>query len=239
MNDYPECPCAAAPAGASLALMTTDDQLCPPAGILPGQLGIILLGRVVLGDIAATLTDLAQRQLAGVTEAADGKWLLNVQPGAAARSLAGYETTVLRALPLSPSPLSAMTPHGLDQARAALIHDGVARGWLHHLHHDQRTDRAEELAPRLRSFQRALRHARSGHNADVLTGDLLPWALHFGLISRNEVPLARFADAWVHTFAGQPGCKPPERPLPVFDEVYTGNVQPSYGLGAMMWAAGM
>lgn len=232
-------PCAAAPAGASLALMTTDDQLRPPAGVLPGQLGIILLGRVILGDIAATLTDLAQRQLAAVTEPAGGQWLLNVQPGAAARSSAGYETTLLRALPLSPSPLSAMTPHGLDQTRTALIHDGVARGWLHHLHHGQRTDRAEELAQHLRSFQRALRHARSDHNADVLASDLLPWALHFGLISRDEIPLARFADAWVRTFAGQPGWKPPERPRPVFDEVYMPNVQPTYGLGAMMWAAGM
>ena len=47
----------------SIAAVTTADQNpVPPQGVLPGQLGVILLGRVILGDIAATLADLAARE---------------------------------------------------------------------------------------------------------------------------------------------------------------------------------
>lgn len=38
-----------------------------------------------------------------------------------------------------------------------------------------------------------------------MTGDLLPYALHFGLIFDEHMPLVRFAHAWVRAFADQPG----------------------------------
>ena len=35
----------------------------PPDGLRPGQLGVVLLGRVIVGGIAATLVDLAGREI--------------------------------------------------------------------------------------------------------------------------------------------------------------------------------
>ena len=37
------------------------DLPVPPAGLRPGQLSLLLLGRVIIGDIAVTLADLAVR----------------------------------------------------------------------------------------------------------------------------------------------------------------------------------
>ena len=39
-------------------------------------------------------------------------------------------------------------------------------------------------------------------------GELLPYALHFALVSRDEVPLARFAQDWGRPFADLPGWRP-------------------------------
>jgi hypothetical protein len=39
-------------------------------------------------------------------------------------------------------------------------------------------------------------------------GELLPYALHFALVSRDEVPLARFAQDWGRAFADLPGWRP-------------------------------
>ena len=43
----------------------------PPDGLRPGQLGVVLLGRVIVGDIAATLVDLAGREIVQVAEDQD------------------------------------------------------------------------------------------------------------------------------------------------------------------------
>jgi hypothetical protein len=40
--------------------------LMPPEGLRPAQLGIVLLGRVIVGHASATLVDLAQRGLIGI-----------------------------------------------------------------------------------------------------------------------------------------------------------------------------
>jgi hypothetical protein len=57
----------------------------PPEGLRPGQLGVIAIGRVIIGDVAATLVDLALRGLLRIDEdtaAADGGWLLTLAVGA-------------------------------------------------------------------------------------------------------------------------------------------------------------
>ena len=60
----------------SIAAVTTGHQdPVPPQGVLPGQLGVILLGRVIMGDIAATLADLAAREAILTEETAAGGWL--------------------------------------------------------------------------------------------------------------------------------------------------------------------
>jgi hypothetical protein len=43
----------------------------PPDGLRSGQLGVVLLGRVIVGDIAATLVDLAGREIVQVAEDQD------------------------------------------------------------------------------------------------------------------------------------------------------------------------
>lgn len=55
-----------------------------PEGLRAGQLGVIVIGRVIMGDVAVTLVDLAQRMLLTVSEAReDGEWLLNPLVGGA------------------------------------------------------------------------------------------------------------------------------------------------------------
>jgi hypothetical protein len=78
--------------------MIVPDGLRPPKGVFPGHLGVIILGRVILGDIAATLVDLALHQRVDVTESSSG-WLVSVRDGPGKPTLAGYETALLKELP--------------------------------------------------------------------------------------------------------------------------------------------
>jgi hypothetical protein len=50
------------------------DVLIPPSlkGLKPGEISLVILGRVVMGDIAITLVDLAQQDLLRVEETDDG-----------------------------------------------------------------------------------------------------------------------------------------------------------------------
>jgi len=184
-----------------------------PDELRPGQLGVVLLGRVIVGDIAATLVDLAVRQLVLVAEDGDGgEWLLSRGSAGASHQRDGlmrYEQVLLRGLPsgrragiaeLAPTYRKAMA-----RARAELARDAVRRGWLRRIPRGQRTRQGEELALRIRSFQRELRRLRSEQGESAFGGRLLPYALHFGLVRSGEVPLARFANAWVSSFAGLPG----------------------------------
>jgi hypothetical protein len=202
----------------------------PPDGLRPGQLGVVLLRRVIIGDIAATLVDLADRELLTVEEEPDGAdpgWrvsaLLEGAPQFRLESLLPYEKTLLEGLAgcgpkASLASLAGPIPHVLDETRAALIHDAVHRGWLRHLHHDERTAAGEELAARIRAFQRDLQHVRSEGSPEDLAGSLLPYALHFGMVDPSQFPLARFAHAWVDSFADLPGWRPPAPQRPTFDE---------------------
>jgi hypothetical protein len=190
------------------------DTPLPPDGLRPGQLGVVLLGRVIVGDIAATLVDLAGREIVQVDEDQDeGTWQLGASSTGRHRrqELHGYEKVLLRALPtdqmagitdLAPTYLKAMA-----RARSALIRDAVRRGWLRRFSDGQRTKRGEELALRIRTFQRELRRRRSEQGESAFDGPSLPYALHFGLVHSGELPLARFAAAWVGAFAGLPGWR--------------------------------
>lgn len=62
-------------------------SLPPPADLRPAQLGVVLLGRVILGQIAATLVDLAQRGFIRIDQIPgddDHDWLLTDLRGPAA-----------------------------------------------------------------------------------------------------------------------------------------------------------
>jgi hypothetical protein len=191
----------------------------PPDGIRPGQLGVVLLQQVIIGDVAATLVDLSIRHLLQVEEPEPGDWLLGSAHASAPRyrreSLLSYERTLLdglsrRGATATFASLAPDMPRVLEHTRAAVVHDAVHHGWLHHLHHDQRTDAGDQLASRLRAFQQAIRRAASEQGADVLTGPLLPYALHFGMIPADQHPLSRFAHDWVKAFSALPGWHLPE-----------------------------
>jgi hypothetical protein len=64
----------------------------PPDRIRPGQLGVVMLGRVIIGDIATTLVDLAVRGMLAVEEEeqhGQGGWLLGAGGTGLASSLPG------------------------------------------------------------------------------------------------------------------------------------------------------
>jgi hypothetical protein len=86
------------------------------------------------------------------------------------------------------------------------------------IHHDQGTEAAEQLALQIRSFQRDLRKFTSNRRQADLTGRLLPYALHFGMVHDDQLPLAGFAHSWVTKFAGLPGWHQPPAARPDLDE---------------------
>jgi hypothetical protein len=216
-------------------------------GLRAGQTGVVVLGRVIMGDIAVTLVDLAWRELLTVEETADGgDWLLTVVAGTVTRqrnrALLGYEQRLLDGLSEdgAESRLSSLADRFgkvLDETRRVLIRDAAHQGWLRHLHHDQRTAKGEELAGHVRSFRRDLRRLVAEGNQTVLSGQLLPYALRFGLLSDGQEPLVGFAHAWARAFADLPGWAPPKptpreygNDQPLFADV--GRI-PGAGLGAM------
>lgn len=88
--------------------MTGDQQPGAPDGVLPGQLGIIMLGRVIMGDIAVTLVDLALRQVVRVEEDLASGWLVSGRKSPRSAMLADYEKALVHALPNAPSPLGGV-----------------------------------------------------------------------------------------------------------------------------------
>ena len=193
-------------------------------GLKPGEISLIVLGRVIMGDIAVTLVDLAQRDLLRVEETDDGAdWLLSPLHGVSARrATAEYETKLLeqladRAQIVRLSSLAADLGQDLGKVRRALEHEAVAQGWVRRLRHDQRTPKGEELVRRVRSFQRELRKFKSDGGEEAVSGTLLPFALRFGLVSGDQLPLARLAHDWVRTFADLPGWRPAQPERPVYD----------------------
>ncbi len=225
----------------SIAAMTADQQSpIPPQGVLPGQLGVILLGRVIMGDIAATLADLASREAIIVKETPAGSWLVSVNHDFDGHGLAGYEKALLHDLPGSLEPIGGIKDSVPERVRSALINDGIARGWLRHFQHDQRTPRAEGLAGQLRAFHRELRQLRQEHGQDALSGGLLPYAIHFGLVSADAVPLTRLAHAWVSAFAHLPGWRPAAPARTYNDEpISISSDHDLQNAANLAWAAGL
>jgi len=186
-----------------------------------------MLGRVIIGDIAATLVDLAVRGMLAVEQSeADGRtrWILSGH--ATARelgSLLPYEKRLLEEITAGGqrATLDLLTPRMpdvLNAVRRAIVHDGVSRGWLHGFHHDQRTEAADQMAMRIRSFQRALRKFTSDQGQAGLFGRLLPYALHFGMVHGDLLPLARFAHCYVTEYARLPGWQQPPAARPDLSE---------------------
>jgi hypothetical protein len=213
----------------------------PPDDIRPGQLGVVILRRVIIGDVAATLVDLSLRHLLRLEEpqGEQGGWLITPSHANAPRyrreSLLTYEQTLLDGLSrggaaASLASLAPGMPGVLEQTRAAVLHDAVHRGWLRRLHHDQRTEAGEQLAGRIRTFQRGLRRLAAERGEDALAGPLLPYALHFAMIRGAQYPLVRFAHDWVETFAGLPGWRQagPKPHNPLNDPVPMNNAGPNW-----------
>jgi hypothetical protein len=223
----------------------------PPDDMRPGQVGVVMLGRVIIGDVAVTLVDLAVRRFLAVQERGDSEepegaapdWSLTAvqATGLAHRreSLLGYERTLLDAVAdgsqTTTSSLATGMAQILAETRREILRDAVHRGWLRHIHHDQRTAEGEQLAARIRTFQNRLRQFATSQGEDALAGPLLPYAMHFGLVHGDDLPLVRFARHWVHTFSVLPGWhqEVPKAPDPLSEPVPVDN---SYGFhGLMGW----
>jgi hypothetical protein len=194
-------------------------------GLKPGEISLVLLGRVVMGDIAVTLVDLAQRDLLKVEEADEGAdWLLTSSRGVSAQpAIAEYESKLIEKLAdrgraVRLASLGADFGRDLGKVRNALEREAVAQGRVRRMHHDRRTPQGEELARSVRSFQRELRRLKSAGGEEAIDGTLLPFALRFGLVSGDQKPLARFAHDWVRTFGDLAGWRPVQSARPVYDE---------------------
>lgn len=201
------------------------DARCP-GGIRPGQLNLLVIRRVIIGDIAVTVVDLALRGLVSVEESADG-W--RVRPWLAApsrtgqRSLPGYERELLAGLtgrdpaPRLPDLALSLGPT-LARVRAGLLREAVREGWIRRLHRHELTRKGERLLTALGPFERQLRRLKAESGEQALTGNLLPYALHYALVSRDQVPLARFAAGWVQAFGDLDGWAAAPRPRPGFSD---------------------
>jgi hypothetical protein len=202
----------------------------PPDGLRPGQVGLVCVGRVILGDVAATLADLAIRghlDLGQPPPGHDRGWLLTarlatVSPQGAG-SLLGYERVLLRGLAGQGGTVSlpALPRALLDRARGELIQDAVRRGWFRgYPRHHAASEVAVALAGHVLAFRRDLLHLES--QGSSLATELLPYALHFGM-ARQDEPLARFARAFGDLFAGLDGwyLPVPER-SDYIDRLYRG-----------------
>lgn len=64
-----------------------------------------------------------------------------------------------------------------------------------------------------------------GRGEDALAGPLLPYAMHFGLVQRGDLPLVRFARDWVRALSVLPGWHPevPKAPDPLSEPVPVDN----------------
>jgi hypothetical protein len=224
----------------------------PPGGVRPGQLGVVMTGRVILGDVAATVVHLSLRgllQIESIGSKAEGWVLTPAEPPQDGPDPLEYEQLLLEwvahpGYSIGLASLATDLPAGLAEVRDCLVRDGVHRGWLRRLHHHERTKAGEELASQLRAFRQELRQARAERGPEILDGQLLPYALHFGLATPGQ-PLARFAHAWVRAFASVPGWRAPARWRS--DTEYDAGVRPavrkrtleedimSHDVAAMLW----
>lgn len=200
------------------------EKLAPPQDLRPAQVGIILVGRVIVGHIGATLIDLCQRGFLRIEETpddADAQWMLTDRrshaPGPGV-PLLPFETVLLDGLFRSqaqvrlPQAGAGLLPV-IDQVRAELRRDAVRHGRLRRWRQDRRTEPGEELLRQIQGFRRVLR-GRVISGAGVPAA-LAPYMMIFGLAaapgagagvrddaatrSSGEIPWARldvFAAVW-------------------------------------------
>lgn len=198
-----------------------------PGGVRAGQVSVLLLGRVIIGDIAVTLTDLAVRGVLAAEPAGDDDWLLTVAgQGAAGPPVLDYERRLLEGLKRTGAPvrLSVLVPgfgNAMDKARSGIVGAAVRDGWIRRFHHDQRTSKGEELAGQVRAFQRNLRRAVPELAQDILGGPLLPYAMRSGLATDEGIALVRFAHAAVRILVTEPGWMPSQPTRKKYDEIHT------------------
>jgi hypothetical protein len=184
-------------------------------------MGIVLLGRPILGHAAVTLADLAERGLLQADEIADD-WRLERPPRQSRphqhAGLLPFEEALLEGLlhdagkPLLSGLTEQLAP-ALRQFASGLLRDAVHHGWLRRLHHDQRTPAGEQLAAQIRSFRSGLRQLKASGGEDAITGHL-SYALMFGLASRDRLPHARLAASWIRACSSLPGWMPAEAKRP-------------------------
>jgi hypothetical protein len=201
-------------------------EAAPPGGLRPAVLGVVAVGRVILGHSAVTLVDLAQRDLLQVTEVPGrpaSDWALIRATGNGLPELLPFEAAFVSELlgehgTGSLSQLTSRLEPAVRRFRHHLVHEAVSHGWFRRLHHDQRTPEGDELADRIRAFRVRLRRSKATGGPGALQSQL-PYALLFGLLPDSDLPLVRFAQAWVLACSQVPALRPSERGRAAYDEV--------------------
>lgn len=204
--------------------------LLPPDDLRPAQLGVVIVGRVILGHVGATVADLAQRGFVELAEVpgVEADWVLTDLRGHAGQDggrLLRFEATLLDGLFAGRSTVR-LAERGpelvpvLARVRSQIIRDAVRRGWLRRWRHDRRTSDGDQLLARAQAFRRALRALVAAGDHDQLAS-LAPYAMIFGLAvpppvnleahggsspqrPDQAVPWAgmdRFATSWLGAFA--------------------------------------
>jgi hypothetical protein len=174
------------------------DSVIPPGELRPAQLGIVALGRVVLGHLSATLADLAERGFLRIEEIPRGDdpdWLLtdlrDTAPGQG--GLLRFEATLLDGLlsqrQVRLSALGQDLIPVLGKVRAQLRQDAVRAGRLRSFRREQRTARGERLLEEIHGFRRGLRALAASGGPGALA-ELAPYAMVFGLPVPATVSLA-------------------------------------------------
>jgi hypothetical protein len=176
-------------------------DLIPPENLRPAQLGIVFLGRVVLGHLSATIADLAHRGVVTVAEAPGDDWLLTDLRGRSPgpSTLLSFEKSLLDGLfagraEVTLSDLGPGLIDTLDRTRRSLRRDAVRRGWLGRgwmrgLRSNPRTPRGEQLITSNRQFRRELRALAASGDLERRP-DLVPYAMIFGLAPGDEFGFA-------------------------------------------------
>jgi hypothetical protein len=203
--------------------------LLVPDGLRPAQLGVVVVGRVILGHVGATVADLAQRgylRLAEVPGGDQADWVLTDLRSQASDEgrLLRYEATLLDGL-FAGRPSVRLSKRGpelvpvLERVRAQIRRDAMRRGWLRRWHRDRRTERGDRLLARAQAFRRELRSLAAAGDPGQLAG-LAPYLMVFGLAqpppvfpdspgvpTRREQTIPRpgtdrFLQSWLVAFAG-------------------------------------
>jgi hypothetical protein len=128
--------------------------------------------------------------------------------------------------------LATILGPGLSRVRAEIVREGVRQGWLRRRSHDRLTDSGERFVAQVSAFGRQLRGLAGEGGAGELAGALLPYALRFHLLFRDQIPLAAFAAAWAEAFTDLPGWRSPEYRRLEHDDWYNTREPHPYLIGA-------